>query len=105
MAKFVDVPKIRDIMEPAEPPIWNLFMDGLSGKAGRGVDMVLVSPDGYKLNCMVRLGFKGTKNIVEYEVLLAYLRLAKEMQMKKLIINSDFQLLVTQVNDSFSAKD
>lgn len=32
-------------------------------------------------------------------------RIAKEMQIKRLIINSDSQLVVSQVNNSFSAKE
>lgn len=51
--------------------------------------VVLVSPEGHKLNCTAKLRFKATTNVVEYEVLFAGLILAKEMQVRRLLINSD----------------
>lgn len=57
------------------------------------------------LNCTVMFGFKATNNAAEYEALLVGLRLAREMQVKRLIINFDFQLVVSQVNGNFLAKD
>lgn len=76
-------------MEPAEPPTWNLFVDGLAGETGSGPGVVLVSPEGHKLNSAVWFGFKATNNPTEYEALLLGLRLANEMQVKRLHINSD----------------
>lgn len=42
---------------------------------------------------------------MEYEALLAGLKLAREMWVKRLLIISDFQLLVSQINGNFIAKD
>lgn len=67
--------------------------------------MVLVSPEGHKLNCAVRFGFKATNNVGEYEALLSSLRLVKKMQMRRLVINNNYQFGVSQVNGSFLAKD
>ncbi|CAI9762904.1 unnamed protein product [Fraxinus pennsylvanica] len=92
-------------MEPAEPPTWNLFVDGSSGETGSGAGIVLESPEGHKPNCAVRLGFKASNNMAEYEALLAGLRLAKELQVRRLIISSDSQLVVNQVNGNFMARD
>ncbi|XP_022862336.1 uncharacterized protein LOC111382551 [Olea europaea var. sylvestris] len=47
----------------------------------------------------------ASNNAAEYEALLAGLRLAKEMQVRKLLANSDSQLVVNQVNGDFAAKD
>lgn len=60
-----------------------------------GAGVVLISPEGHKLNCVMKFGFKITNNVVEYEALLAGLRLAKEMQMRRLFINNDSQLIVS----------
>lgn len=57
------------------------------------------------MNCIVRLKFKATNNVVEYEALLVGLRLAKEMQVKGLLINSDSQLIISQVNGNIIARD
>lgn len=52
----------------------------------------------------MRFEFKVTNNVVEYEALFVGLRLAKKMQVRKLIINSDSQMVVSQVNGTFIAK-
>lgn len=57
--------------------------------------MVLVSPKKYKLNCVVRFSFKASNNVA-YEVLIAGLKLSKEMKVKKLVVNSNLQLVVSQ---------
>ncbi|XP_022877058.1 uncharacterized protein LOC111395308 [Olea europaea var. sylvestris] len=105
VAEFTNLPNVDEIREPAEPPTWDLFVDGSAGNAGSGAGVVLINPEGHKLNSAVRFEFKATNNVVEYEALLAGLRLAKEMQVKRLLISSDSQLVVSQVNGNFSAKD
>lgn len=42
---------------------------------------------------------------MEYGALLAGLGLAKEMHVRRLVISSDSQLVVSQFNDNFSVKD
>lgn len=65
-------------------------------KRGRLISRgVLESLEGHWLNCSIRFDFKALNNVGEYEVLLVGLRLAKEMQVKKLLVNSDSQLVVS----------
>lgn len=54
-----------------------------------------MSPESHKLNSVVRFRFKTTNNVAKYEALFTDLRLAKEMQMKRLLINSNSQLVVS----------
>ncbi|XP_022852055.1 uncharacterized protein LOC111373710 [Olea europaea var. sylvestris] len=105
VAEFSIAPEMEVAMEPAEPPTWRLFVDGSSGKTGSGAGIILKSPEGHKLNFTVRFDFKASNNAVEYEALLAGLRLAKEMQVRRLLANSDSQLVVSQVNGNFVVKD
>lgn len=67
--------------------------------------MVLVSLEGHKLHCVVRFGFKAFNNIAKYKAFLAGLRLAKDVQVKRLLINSDSHLVVSQGNGNFTVKD
>ncbi|KAM2856592.1 hypothetical protein PS2_000929 [Malus domestica] len=53
----------------------------------------------------LRFKFKASNNEAEYETLLAGLRLAKHLKVKRIDIFSDFQLVVNQVNNNFDAKD
>ncbi|XP_022856263.1 uncharacterized protein LOC111377401 [Olea europaea var. sylvestris] len=105
VAEFANLPEVDEIMENAELPTWNLFVDGSARDTSSGAGVVLISPEGHKLNSVVRFGFKATNNVAEYEALLAGLRLAREMQVKRLLISSDSQLVVSQVNSNFLAKD
>ncbi|XP_022854960.1 uncharacterized protein LOC111376241 [Olea europaea var. sylvestris] len=105
VAEFTITPEMDTAMEPTKPPTWHLFVDESSGETGSGAGIVLESPKGHKLNCAVRFDFKVSNNAVEYEALIAGLRLAKEMQVKRLLANRDSQLVVSQVNRNFAAKD
>lgn len=65
----------------------------------------MISPKRHKLNCIIWFNFKTINNVAEYEAILVGLRLAKEIQVKRLVINSNFQLVVSQTNDNFLVKD
>ncbi|XP_022894074.1 uncharacterized protein LOC111408560 [Olea europaea var. sylvestris] len=84
VAEFANLPEVDEIMEPIEPPTWNLFIDGSAGEVGSRARVVLISPEGHKLTSAVRFGFKATNNVAEYEALLAGLRLATEMQIPRI---------------------
>ncbi|XP_022869801.1 uncharacterized protein LOC111389152 [Olea europaea var. sylvestris] len=105
VAEFAKAPKMEATMEPVEPPTWNLFVDGSSGETGFGAGIVLESPGGHKLNCAVKFDFKASNKAADYEALLAGLRLAKEMQFRRFHCKHDSQLVMSQVNGNFAAKD
>ena len=54
-----------------------MFIDGSSNELGSGAGIVLTDPDGLKLEQSIRFGFQASNNEVEYEALLAGLKLAK----------------------------
>ncbi|XP_022865955.1 uncharacterized protein LOC111385772 [Olea europaea var. sylvestris] len=105
VAEFSKALEMEVTMEPTEPPTWNLFVDGSSGETSSGVGIILESPEGHKLNCAVRFGFKASKSTTEYEALLVGLRLEKKMQVRRLLASIDSQLVVSQVNGNIAAKD
>ncbi|KAL5547064.1 hypothetical protein UlMin_006751 [Ulmus minor] len=69
---------------PSPSSLWHLYVDGSSTD-----------------NCS---GAGATNNQAEYEALLAGLRLAKEVSAHHLLIYSDSQLIVNQVNSEYQAK-
>ena len=68
---------------------WMVQTDGFATKKVRGVEVVLISPEGEILKYAVRLQFSTTNNEVKYEVLLTGLSLAKALGAKNLIIQVD----------------
>ncbi|XP_075650226.1 uncharacterized protein LOC142620801 [Castanea sativa] len=98
-------PKSTDIICLAEIKPWKVFMDGASNAAGAGAGIVVITPEGLKLEHSFRLGFKASNNEVEYEALLAGLRVIKDLGAKEVEAYSDSLLVVNQVQGNFKAKD
>ena len=69
---------------------WMVQTDGFATKKVRGVEVVLISPEGEILKYVVRLQFSATNNEVKYEALLTGLSLAKALRAKNLIVQADF---------------
>ena len=57
------------------------------------------------MHCALRFRFKASNNGVEYEALIARLKLAKEMKVESLEIFSDSQLIVCQITDEYQARE
>ena len=89
---------------PSPSSLCHLYVDGSSTDNCSGAGVILVSPEGVRLSCALRFHFKATNNQAEYEALLAGLRLAKEVSAHHLLIYSDSQLIVNQVNSEYQAK-
>ncbi|CAL9022627.1 unnamed protein product, partial [Prunus brigantina] len=91
--------------EPDQPrDMWQLCVDGALNQKGAGAGVVIITPDGTLLEQAIRLGFPTSNNEAEYEALLAGLRLAKELSIKKLAIYSDSQLITSQTSGEYMAK-
>ena len=58
-----------------------------------GAGIVLMSPEGDKIECMVRLDFPTTNNEAEYEALVAGLDLAKAAGATSVVIYCDSQVI------------
>ena len=69
-------------------------MDGSSNEGQSGAGLILVSPEGHRMHCALRFGFKTSNNEAEYEALIVGLNLAREMRVESLKIYSDPQLIV-----------
>ncbi|TQD74466.1 hypothetical protein C1H46_039994 [Malus baccata] len=92
------------MVAPPSEDFWHLHVDGASNYKGSGASMVLVTPKGSMLEHAITLSFKASNNEAEYETLLAGLRMAKDLAVKKLAIHSDSQLITSQVTGEYTAK-
>ena len=57
--------------------LWSIHMDGSSNQHLGGAGVVILTLEGDKIKCMIRLDFPTTNNKAEYEALVARLDLAK----------------------------
>ncbi|MBS2634281.1 reverse transcriptase-like protein, partial [Salmonella enterica subsp. enterica serovar 1,4,[5],12:i:-] len=62
-------------------------------------------PRGEHVRYVVRLNFPASNNMAEYEALLAGLKIALELGIKRLDIRGDSQLVVDQVMKESSCHD
>ena len=63
--------------------------------------MVIQTPEGDKIECMIRLDFPTTNNEAEYEVLVAGLDLAKAGGAENMIIHCNSQVITSQINSDY----
>ena len=63
------------------------------------------SPEGDKLKYTAHLQYQTTNNEVEYETLLKGLELAKSLRVESIIVQTDSQLVMGQVNGTREAKE
>jgi ribonuclease HI len=85
-------------------PVWTMCFDGASTKDSIGVGVVLISPLEEAMHLSFKIDLKITNNIVEYEVLILGLNIAKEMGIKGLKVFGYADLIIKQVNSTFQAK-
>jgi ribonuclease HI len=64
------------------PEHWEIYFDGSFTLNGAGGGVVLLSPSGDRLKCVLRLHFRATNNTAEYEALLHGLRVATELSVR-----------------------
>ena len=67
--------------------------------------MVMQTPEGYKIECMIRLDLPTTNNVAEYEALAAGLDLAKAAGAENMIIHCDSQVIISQVNGDYECRN
>nr|CAD41940.2 OSJNBa0070M12.17 [Oryza sativa Japonica Group] len=65
---------------------WVMQFDGSLSLQGAGAGVTLTSPSGDVLRYLVRLDFRATNNMAEYEGLLAGLRVAAGLEIRRLLI-------------------
>ena len=58
---------------------WKVFVDGASSAIGADAGIVIITPEGIRLEHSFRLGFRAFNNEAEYEALLAGLKIVLGM--------------------------
>ena len=80
-------------------------MDGASQQTRASVVLQLKAPIGERIKKDRWLDFPASKNEAEYEEILASIDLTVSISSKKIIIQSDSQLVVGQVNREYETQD
>ncbi|XP_015935317.1 uncharacterized protein LOC107461349 [Arachis duranensis] len=84
---------------------WRLHVDGASNQTSGGSGVILESPDGVIYEQSTKFEFPVSNNQAEYKALLGGLTLAREVGATRLEVCSDSQVVTSQVNGSYQARD
>ncbi|XP_015933177.1 uncharacterized protein LOC107459461 [Arachis duranensis] len=84
---------------------WKLHVDGASNQTSGGAGIILESSAGVVYEQSIRFEFPVSNNQAEYEALIGGLALAMEVGATRLEICSDSQVVTSQVNGSYQARD
>ena len=89
VANFIAVFTRDEDKGKEESPQWSIYTDGSSNRRVGGAGIVLLSPEGDRIECMVHLDFPTTNNEAEYEAVVAGLDLAKATGAASVVIYCD----------------
>nr|XP_025647635.1 uncharacterized protein LOC112742611 [Arachis hypogaea] len=87
------------------PESWKLHVDSSSNTTSGGTGVILESQNGVVIEQSVRYEFPVSNNQAEYEALLASLSLAREVGAKVLEVNTDSQVVSSQINGDYQTRD
>ena len=80
-------------------------MDGSSNRRAGGAGVVIQTPEGDKIECMIQLDFPTTNNKVEYETLVAGQDLSKVAGAENVVLHCDSQVVTSQINGDYECKN
>ena len=72
----------RDDYKPTEGDVelWTLYVDDASNDTRSRAGMMLISPEGHKIHCVIHFRFEVSNNEAEYEALIVDLCLTCKLQ-------------------------
>jgi hypothetical protein len=80
---------------------WTMAFDDALNSQGAGAGFILTSPSGDQFKHAIHLNFRATNNTAEYEGLLAGIRAAAALGVRRLIVKGDSELVANQVNKDY----
>ena len=93
-------PKLLELTQEEDTPVeqcssgepddlWVVNVDGSSNSAGSEAGLLLLGPEGFIAEYVMRFDFSVTNNEANYEALLVRLRISKKLGVRKLRIYTD----------------
>jgi ribonuclease HI len=82
-----------------------MYFDELYTLKGAGAGVMFIPPKGDMLKYKIQIEFPATNNTAEYEGLVTGLRLAKELDIGRILIRGDSQLMAKQVQKEYGCNN
>jgi ribonuclease HI len=93
------------VISPVIQEHWSIYFDGTFTLNGVRGGVILISPKGDRLLYVIRLHFRATNNVAEYEALINNLRITTKLGVQQLYICGDCELIVNQVMGESNYRD
>ncbi|XP_070002392.1 uncharacterized protein [Nicotiana sylvestris] len=100
----IEAEKELQVLNGSNPGTWTLFTNGSSNVTGAGLGIVLIPPLGETIRQAIKC-HPITNNEVEYEVVITGLEFVRELGIEQVIIKSDSQLVVNQMQGTYIARE
>ena len=84
---------------------WSIYSNESSNRRAGGAGVVIQTPEGDRIKCMIRLDFPTTNNKAEYEALVVGLDLVKAAGAENMVIHCDSQVVTCQINGGYECKN
>ncbi|XP_074352085.1 uncharacterized protein LOC141691246 [Apium graveolens] len=84
---------------------WLLFVDGSLTAESGGTRIILISPEGFKVQQALKFEFPATNNVAEYEALITGLKLAADLEAEIIDIFGDSQLVSKQKHSNVDREE
>ncbi|KAK8951092.1 hypothetical protein KSP39_PZI003623 [Platanthera zijinensis] len=96
-----------EVKEAETSPVvaWEMLVDGASGKNSFGGGIVLVSPEGTRIEQALKVHFILTNNQAEYEAIIAGLRLARELGIQDIKVSTDSMIVARHIKGEFEVRE
>ena len=85
--------------------VWILSVDGSSNMKGSGAGIVLEGPQEVLVEQSLRFEFRTSNNQAEYEAIITGMKLVVEMAVPEILVKSDSQLVINQIQGEYQTKD
>ncbi|XP_058220563.1 uncharacterized protein LOC131330845 [Rhododendron vialii] len=85
--------------------VWRLYFDGAANQKGFGISVLLIALDGSHIPLAFRLKFEVTNNQPEYKACIVGMEAAIEIDIEKLEVVGDSNLVVSQANGDWKFKE
>ena len=84
---------------------WHMDFDGVVSKEGVGVGVLIKPPMGEPKLFSYKLHFKCTNKVAEYEALVLGLKVLKNIQVQRMNIQGDLDIIIKQVQGEYQTKN
>ena len=83
----------KDILD-IELGAWKMYFNGIMNKYGNRIGLILITPDGTHVPLAVKLNFKVTNNMLEYETYIASMVAQQDLGVREAKVFRDSTLVI-----------